>query len=243
MNFERFAELVGFENLNELERSIKIGYFLKEFKGEIEFDIGIISNLLFENGYSRPNSSRLKKKLVKTRKIIKGSSSEAFKLHTSTTKEIETNYPQLKAKSEEIISNDSILPDSLLTGTRGYLQKLALQINSSYENNIIDGCALLMRRLLEVLLILGFEQLGRKNEIQDTEGDLKNLSSIINYTISNKVFSMKKASYDCIDTFRKLGNFSAHRIEYNCRKSEIDKVRMEYRVLIEELLYKSNIKE
>jgi hypothetical protein len=54
---------------------------------------------------------------------------------------------------------------------------------------------------------------------------------------------LSKASKDVLDEFRVLGNFSAHKIIYNCRREEIKKVAREYRAAIEELLYKSGIRQ
>lgn len=200
-----------------------------------------MSKVLIENGFSQPNATRLKKKINSSKELIKGQSKNSYKLHQKTIIKIQETYPFLKIDSEEIITSNDVLPESLYKGTRGFIEKLALQINASFENNIPDGCAVLMRRLLEVLLVLGYQNDGIENEISNTEG-LKNLSFIINYTVSNQIFSLSKNSYNCIDSFRKLGNFSAHRIQYNCTKSEIRKLKMEYRVLIEELLYKSGVK-
>ena len=244
MRIEKFISYTDFSSKTEIDRVILLGYFLKKHSEKQEFSLFEVSQVLIEQGFSKPNNSRLGKKVKATKKIIKGNSKNTYKLHHKTITEIENNYPILKSNHEEIITHFDILPESLILNIRGYIIKLAIQINASYENNIIDGCALLMRRLLEVLLILGYENINKESDIKDNlTGQYKNLSFIINYTISNRIFSLSKDSYECIDKFRKLGNFSAHRIQYNCRKPEIEKVKMEYRVLIEELLYKSGVKK
>jgi len=63
-------------------------------------------------------------------------------------------FPQLSEKSQDVFDEGTILPEPDYQGTRGYIESLAKQINASYEHNIFDGCAVLMRRLFEILLIL-----------------------------------------------------------------------------------------
>ena len=98
-----------------------------------------------------------------------------------------------------------------------------------------------MRRLLEVLLILTYDKLGRLSEIEEN-GGYKNLVNIIDHTLSNKVVVFPKEVQEVLHDFRVLGNFSAHKIEYNCKKTEITHVKMKYRLAIEVLMYKSGLK-
>jgi hypothetical protein len=200
-----------------------------------------MSEILSDIGFSKPNSSRLVANLKKSKFFIKGKRANSFTLSFSTQKELEHELPELDDKSEDIVSLDLILPENLYKSTRGYIEKICKQINASYENNIFDGTAVLMRRLLEILIIQSYIHHNRLAEIQDGS-EMKNLNSIINYTISNNAFTLSKGTKECLDDFRKLGNFSAHRIQYNCTKNEIKKVAMEFRVAIEELLYASGLK-
>lgn len=145
-------------------------------------------------------------------------------------------------KYKRVLTKPQILPIELTNKTRGFIEKLAKQINSTYQNNDFDACSMCMRRLLEILLILTYQRNNKENDIKDND-NYKNLSSIINFTKSNNYFNLSKKVLDTIDEFRKLGNHSAHRIYYNCLKKEIDAVKSEFRVTVEELLYKSNIKK
>lgn len=242
MRLGDFFRKCNFFDLSEVEK-IKHLYFYQFAKEKkSDFTVKEISNLLSQEGFSTPNTSRLKDKLKKSRDFIKGVRTDSFTLQKKNKEDFKNEFPELNEDFEEIITIDTILPNSLYINTRGYIEKLAKQINSSYENNVFDGCAVLMRRLLEVLLILGYEHINKKTEIEEN-GELKNLNFIINYTLSNNPFSLSKGTRECLDDFRKLGNFSAHRIQYNCRKTEIKNVAMEFRVCIEELLYANGLKK
>ncbi len=157
-------------------------------------------------------------------------------------KYFESKYPQLNEKSEDIVTDDIIIPEKLYLNTRGYIEQLAKQINGCYNENFFDACAVIMRRLLEVLLIHSYEHKGRLVDIEEN-GGYKNLSYIINHTTTNRVLSLSKESYDTLDDFRVLGNFSAHKIQYNSKRKDIKKVANQYRLVIEELLYESGIKK
>lgn len=242
MRLGDFFRQCNFYDLSEIEK-VKHLYFYQNIKEKkSDFTVNEISNLLNQEGFSTPNASRLKGKLKKSRDFIKGNRTDSFTLQKIIIENLKIEFTELQNESEEVVTLDIILPVSLYVETRGYIEKLSKQINSSYENNIFDGCAVLMRRLLEVLLILGYEHINRKNEIEDN-GELKNLNFIINYTLSNNIFSLSKGTRECLDDFRRLGNFSAHRIQYNCRKTEIKNVAMEFRVAVEELLYANGLKK
>ena len=148
-------------------------------------------------------------------------------------------------KVERIVNQlgENNIPKILYEETRGYIECLCKQINASYEYNIYDGCAILMRRLLEILLIHSYEAIGKIGLIQEASGEYKGLSYIINYTLSNKPFSLAKESQELLDTFRQLGNFSAHKIQYNAKRKYIDDVKVVYRLTMEELLYISKMKK
>jgi hypothetical protein len=126
---------------------------------------------------------------------------------------------------------------------RGYIESLAKQINAAYENNIFDGRAVLMRRLEEVLLILSYENLGIAAAIRDpTSGTFYILERIVTDAVGNSTLNLSRNSRKSIETFRELGNYSAHKITYICRREYIKEKIDEYRALIDELLHKSGIR-
>ena len=144
--------------------------------------------------------------------------------------------------SQDIGDAGTILPEVDYRTTRGYIETLAKQINASYENNLFDGCAVLMRHLLEVLLILSYRYLKIESAIQDAHGNYHTLDGVIGDAKANASLGLSRNSKACLDTFRQLGNFSAHKIEYTCRREYITPLIQEYRALIMELLHKSGIR-
>jgi hypothetical protein len=191
----------------------------------------------------KPNTSRLAEKLGKCRDTVRGSKAGMFRLHHTYLKTMEGLYPQLSEKSQEVMDDGTILPEILYKGTRGYIESLAKQINKSYEHNIFDGAAVLMRRLEEVLLILSYENLGIAAAIKDGNGNYFPLEGIVKDAASNTTMSLSRNSKKSIETIRELGNYSAHKITYICKREYIKENINEFRALVDELLHKAGIRQ
>ena len=56
------------------------------------------------------------------------------------------------------INDKFVLPHAIVKGTRGYIERVVFQINGCYEKGWFDGCAVMMRRLIETLIIECFEK-------------------------------------------------------------------------------------
>ena len=125
-----------------------------------------------------------------------------------------------------------------------YMKRLSQQVNASYESNLFDCTAVMMRRLLEVLLILTYQHNGIESEIMDISGKYYiRLDKIIKNAENNNHFSLSASTKKDMEVFKELGNFSAHKIWYNCTQQDIQNQALKYRALIEELLYKAGIKQ
>ncbi len=242
MNLVKYAKIAELDKKKELEKVIYIAFFHQSLDKDFKFTIDDVLNWFDKLDFSLPNKSRLKASIAKSSRIIKKGKDD-FRLHSKTVSMLEKDFPEIVIKSEEIITDDIILPDVLYANTRGFIESLSKQINSSYENNIFDGCAVLMRRLLEICLILSYEKLKIESEIQDASGNYKMLEGIVANAVNNTVLKLSRNSKSCIEDFRELGNFSAHKIYYNAKRKDIEKVMFNYRATLEELLYKSEIKK
>lgn len=240
MKIKEFVLSFDLIQATELNKVIYLGFYLIHFENRDSFTIIEVSDLLIRNGFSKINPSRLKQNLKKSRDVISGSVEDTFRLSPKKMNEL-LSLSLINETNELVDCIGAILPLGLYQNTRGYIIKIGDQINASYENNIFDGCVVLMRRLIELLLIMSYDKLQRGSDIRNDKGDLCNLSRIIKITVSVQPFNLSKGSNACIDTFRLLGNFSAHTMQYNCSRSDIDKVKLQYRVLIEELLYSSGL--
>jgi len=237
LKIEQFSSLSSLSDKTELEKVEYLAFYFLENKEQGEFTVSDMCTMLVGLGFAKPNATRLKGKIIKSISFVKGSHKDLFRLSVKRAAALRSEFPDL-SESEEIISDDSLLPEILFKeAKRPYLLKVAQQINSAYENNLFDACALMMRRLLEILIIHCFESEGIEDQIKDSDGSYQNLKSLINKAKSKPEIKLSSDVKKDIDQFRELGNLSAHRVKYNCRRDDIRPLRLGYRAVIEELLY------
>lgn len=241
MNLTQFAEACGLNTLSEVERACLLAFFYIRTSNIEEFTAADVAKWFVAYGFSDPNRTRLERNLKASSNTIRGQ--HGFKLKLSYLAGLDGKYPELHEKSQEVIDHGAILPEVEYAGTRGYIVALAKQINLAYEENIFDGCAVLMRRLVEVLLILSYRELGIEPAIKGADGNYKMLEAIINDAKTNSTLSFSRNGKESLELFRTIGNFSAHKIEYTCRREYLKPHIMEYRALVVELLHKSGIKK
>jgi hypothetical protein len=242
MTPEQFAQKVGLLSKLEPEKVAYLAYYFFRQSQQTTFSLDDVEHWFASLNYSRPNRSRLKDKLFAAGICVYAADRSKMRLHAKTLARLDIELPELAETSEEIITSGSILPISLMKPTRGYIERLASQINASFENNIFDGCAVLMRRLLEILLIHTYASHKIESQIQITGDQYKELKLIIADAVQNSTIGLSRGTKEVLDEFRVLGNFSAHKLIYNCRREEIKKIAREYRATVEELLYKGDIK-
>lgn len=241
MKVEQFSSLADLVNKSEVQKVEHLSFYLLENKDQSEFTVKDLAGILVALGFAQPNLTRLKTVVKKSSVFNKGIKADYFRLSAKAIKSLREQYPNL-SESEEIMSDDSLLPEVLFNeARRQYLIRAAQQINAAYENNLFDACSLMMRRLLEILLIHCFEAKGIQDRVKDEEGNYQNLKTLINKAKTFTEIPLSNDAKKDIDSFRELGNLSAHRVRYNCRRDDIRVLRVEYRAVIEELLYVSGL--
>lgn len=149
-----------------------------------------------------------------------------------------------KKNEVTIDQKGTILANALFMNLPSNIQLLCEQINSSYENNLYDCTAVMMRRLLEVLLIFSYKNNKIESEILDKNGlNHITLDKIIKNSEQNNVLGLSSNTRKNMSLIKELGNYSAHKIWYNCTKGDIEPHILKYRAIIEELFYKSGLKQ
>jgi len=144
--------------------------------------------------------------------------------------------------SISIEQDGTILPSSIFENLSQNIQSLCKQINASYENNLFDCTAVMMRRLLEGLLVLSYQNFGVEKEITEKNGRHSTLDKIIKNAEQNTELALSANTRKDMAIFKGLGNYSAHKIWYNSTQQDIKPHILKYRVIIEELMYKAGLK-
>jgi hypothetical protein len=242
MNFLHFAELTKLFEKTELEKIKIIALYNNFVYNTNTFSLNLVTTQLKDIGHPISNISRLRVYLAKSKDFKKIGQEDEYLLTPSARKKLLEEYKSILYNEESIESSNEILDEALFLGKRGFLDKLIKQINHCYQSNCYDACAVLMRRVFEIVLILAYEKLGMQNQIKDHNGDYIMLERIVANAIQNQRLNVSRTKKE-YDDIRDTGNFAAHKIHYNTRKSDIDAIKQKYRVCLEELYYKAGLIE
>lgn len=239
-----FIDILKINEKNEAEKATLLCFYHSKEGDELEFSLSRIASIMIDSGYNAPNTSRLKEQLIKGKNkafIVKKNSCITLSFIPAVYQRIEQEIGYLWENDEEIESEGTLIDENKFCGKRNYLDKLIFQINHSYENNCYDAAAVLMRRLFELLLIMAYQNIGIDNEIKDPNGSgYKMLDGIVKNAIGNSKLKLSRIKMD-FDSFRLVGNNSAHGIFYIAGKKDIDDIKIRYRVMLEELYNKAGL--
>ena len=146
----------------------------------------------------------------------------------------------LKSKKSNV--RDSVIPNDWVSGTRAYLEMLVHQINGSYDCGFYDACAILCRRLMEVLVIETYITRKRHHEIQDNNRVFFPLERLINYMCSDNTVTLGRNTPKVMKNVKQLGDTAAHDRVYITHQQDIDDIKSQYRRMIRELLVIANVR-
>lgn len=237
-----FKRAVDLDEHNQTEQAALLCFFHYKSTDEQIFEIKGIQELFSDAGYSQINGSRVKKSLIdkKIMRVPKGMKT-SLEFVPIIFQEYDQKYSLLWEDTNTIQSESELLDESKFCGKRQFLTTLIKQINHSYANNCYDAAAVLMRRLFEVLLVLSYQNFGIDNEIKDASGKgYLMLEGIVGNAKNNQTLKFSRIKNE-FDTFRMVGNFSAHGITYTAGKKDIDNIKLNYRVMLEELYNKAGL--
>ena len=159
-------------------------------------------------------------------------------------KKIQSEVPRRGTPPDEGLTSESeqVIPFSVVRGTRGYIEKIANQINGCYENGWFDGCAVMIRRLVETLIIETFEHHGIADNIKNANGDFYYLRDLVNKTLAESTWNLSRNSKTALPRLKSIGDLSAHSRRYIAHRQDIDKIIDDLRVVVQELVFLSDLK-
>lgn len=140
-------------------------------------------------------------------------------------------------------ASEQVLAFSFVRNTRGYIERVVDQINGSYEKGWFDGCAVMMRRLIETLIIECFETAKIADKIKDNRsGEFLFLRDLIDKLFQEQSFNLGRNAKKGLTNLKTVGDLSAHSRRYNANREDIDKVASDFRIVCQELIYLAQLK-
>ena len=184
------------------------------------------------NEYLRENSKGRNKKYLKSSEL-------KFSLVRSVTELIKSEIGIAKAPDP---NNSDFIPLSIFLNTRGYIEKIGEQMISSYDVGIYDGCSVLMRKLLELLIIEIYEQHQVDSKIKDSSGHFYHLGDLITLVTNEPSWNLSRNCKQAMKSIKKIGDLSAHNRRFIARKLDMDKIKEDVRIVFEELIHLNGYK-
>jgi hypothetical protein len=236
LKFLTELELLGVTNA---ERAIALLWYYHRNQEFDERSVYELANDLHDEGYSKPNTTRLKKAFNSSKYVTKGKRESIYQINIRYLHELDKKYE--KFLTERIIEvSDNIIPFEWVEGTRRYLEALSKQINGTYDYGFYDACATLCRRLMESLIIEVYIHKKQQGSIQNQKVFLP-LDNLIKIITTDKSIVLSRSTPATMKNIKDIGNFAAHDRTYITRHDDISKLITPYRRLVRELLELSGI--
>jgi hypothetical protein len=131
---------------------------------------------------------------------------------------------------------------SVVRNTRGYIERVANQINGTYQSGWYDSCAVMIRRLLETLIIESFEKHGIAATIKNPAGDFYYLKDLIDKCLQETSWNLTRNCKHAMPKLKDIGDKSAHSRRYNAHRGDIDPLLGDIRLVVQELIYLAALK-
>lgn len=237
----RFAKSVAPLELSHTERAIAFLWYYRQMQDFEERTASELANDLHDEGFPKPNVTRLKRDLGRSRLTIKGRRAGSFQIDVRRLSDLEEKYGQF-LKTKKVAVQDSVIPNDWVKGTRVYLERLVHQINGSYEYGFYDACAAMSRRLMESLIIEVYIYDGRHHEIQNG-GVFLGLEKLIAHVRADNKLTLGRNTPKTMTEVKQLGDTAAHDRVYITSKQDINDLRPRYRRMLQDLLAACGIRK
>jgi hypothetical protein len=148
----------------------------------------------------------------------------------------EVQLAKLVGKHIRSAVSNNLFPIEILKDTRGYVIKVAEQAIIAYDHGIYDACFVMTRKLLEILIIELFEKNKIETKIKNTTGDFYYLSDLIDKLMVESLWNLTRNTKQSLPAIKKVGDLSAHNRRFIAKQPDVDKIKGDLRIVIQELV-------
>ena len=220
-------------NLNKTEEAGALLWFYRQTQACEERNATELAADFRDEGYPAPNASRLAVALRRSRKTVAGTRRATFQVNARCLDELEVAYGALLNIHARAVS-PLVLPEDFGRGTR-HLEQLVIETNGSYEKGYFDGCAVMLRRLLESLIISIFISRRQADTVR-VDGNFLSLEALILKILALDQVHLSRDARRIMGQIKELGDVAAHNRTYLTKQQDIDDVKLGARRILEELL-------
>jgi len=235
ITLEQFVEKVSdFRSLNDPSKIRYFAWYVHRAKDRDRVNTADIRGCYDALHLNRPNISVNLARLNEKSPRVLLKDSRGFYLEGGIRNSIDEEYLSL-VQEPAVDVGDHLLPDQIILGTKPYLEKLAWEINGCYQYQFYDGCAVMMRRLIESLLIEAFVKAGHVQSIRK-DNEFMMLAGIINVAKTGNCIMLARGSDDILEAIKYAGDRAAHSRTYVSVPNDVSDLIPRFRTIVAELL-------
>jgi hypothetical protein len=143
---------------------------------------------------------------------------------------------------KSVAADEGLFPLAILVQTnRGYLATVGRQMNGCFSQGWYDGCAVMMRRLIEISIIEAFEHKAIPQKIKGSDGNYLHLTDLVARALAEPALPLSRNAKKYLPQLRDVGHMSAHGRYFLARKEDLEKVQQGCRVVVEEFLHHASL--
>jgi hypothetical protein len=117
----------------------------------------------------------------------------------------------------------------------GVYQKILDEANASFANGCFNACSAMLRRLIESLIIEAFEAHSIEARIKGHDGEYQELKALIGKACGEPTIRLSRNSRSALPNLKMLGDLSLHSRGHLVRAGDLERIRNDTRVAVEEL--------
>lgn len=232
---DEFAREIAELELGPTDRAIAFLWYYRESQEYEERTASELAADMHEEGFPRANVTRLEQDLRRSRYTIRGTRNRSFQIAVGRIQELQQRYGELAAVNRVAVL-DTVLPTEWFQGTRPFLERIAHQINGTYQFGFYDACATLCRRLVESLIIEIYIHLRRVPEIRRDNAFFM-LEALITKICNDNTITLSRNAPSTMAEIKTIGDTAAHDRNYITEQIDMpDVFLVRYRRLIRELM-------
>jgi hypothetical protein len=241
MELEDFCIRLNQIELSNAQRALAILWFHDCETSGTCIKASVLARIIYTAGLGNPNPKQLEETIIKTKLALK--SKDGFKLKPTERDKVKNwLLPILEGVSADVDLAHGYLPEAIWNSTRGYIEKIAFQINGCFQYGFYDGASVLLRRLVETLLIECYEHNKTQSRIADPSGNYLMLAGIISDAVDQSGLSLGRETKTVLRELKAIGDRSAHNRRYNAVRADLEKIRLGVRLLVDELIQLADLK-
>jgi hypothetical protein len=237
LSLDGFCEVVGKPNRTNAEKALAVLWYFDHDQPGIAKTAGQLTKVLSDYHLGTPNQTALAEAIRKTK--LANESKSGFSLKPGSRKVIRDWLPGLNGIQPMIEHASGYLPEPIWKNTRGYIEEVCRELNGSFFHAYYNAAAVMLRRLLETLIIEGYEHLGRETEIKDGGGNYLMLGDLAERACGEKGhrgINLGRDSKKALKEARDVGNWSAHARRFLAHARDLTRFQTGMRVLVQELI-------